>query len=155
MTDVEVVCAERVFAGREHVDILLVYNGRRKKSLVLAFKFLPSHHQYSSDPAQIQCMAGGCRWSPLKSLLFIAIGHKGRHKTIDVKCQPVLGIPLWLVCGFVKFVADVAYHSCLNLPERFSQPCTSHKGVHGLAVPRESMLSALLTLQLFSRPGPT
>ena len=30
-----------------------------------------------------------------------------------------------LVCGLEKFVPAVAYHSCLNLPETFSQPRTS------------------------------
>ena len=32
--------------------------------------------------------------------------------------------------GLVNFVPAVAYHFCLNLPEKFSQP-----GVHGLADP--------------------
>ena len=31
-----------------------------------------------------------------------------------------------LVCGLVKFVPAVAYHLCLNLPEKFSQPRTKN-----------------------------
>ena len=37
----------------------------------------------------------------------------------------VLGAPLWLARGLVKFVPAVAYHSCSNC----LQDCADHKGV--------------------------
>ena len=41
----------------------------------------------------------------------------------------VLGTPLWFAPGLVKLLSAVAYDFCLNLPEAFTKPGASHKGV--------------------------
>ena len=52
-----------------------------------------------------------------------------KMSTFAILVVAVLGTPLWLAPGLVKLLPAVAYHFCLNLPEAFTKPRMSHKGV--------------------------
>ena len=59
----------------------------------------------------------------------VNMGEKEKQRKNFISLNVVvnlLGPKIMLVCGLVKFVPAVAYHSCLNLSERFSQPRVSH-----------------------------